>query len=249
MFSNFRTSVFALLIGLTFPGNQATAQNVSSDSSKMNVYFISGLGADKRVFAKLKLDDHFSVHHIEWIKPEKKETIKHYAGRLIAQMDTTKPFQLVGLSFGGVVASEMSDIIHPEQIILISSTPTGIPVSKGYQGLIKFLLLSPFAAPILKSTNKIVYRYFGANTPELKSLLKDILHDTDSKFLKWALKRMSSWDRKTKPENIYHIHGTNDQLIPIKLVNPDIKIEGAGHLMVYAQADQISEILNRQLKR
>lgn len=249
MFSNFRILLIFLSIGLGFFAKDAFAQALTPDSSKMNVYFLSGLGADKRVFAKLKLDDHFAVKHIEWIKPEKKETLQHYANRLIAQIDTTKPFQLVGLSFGGVIASELSDLVHPEQIILISSTPTGIPVSKGYRGLIKFLLLSPFAAPILKSTNSIVYKYFGADTPELKTLLKSILHDTDSKFLKWALNRMSSWDRKNKPENLYHIHGSADKLIQIKLVRPDVIIEGGGHLTVYKEADQISEILNRQLKR
>lgn len=248
MFSKFRIPFFLLLINIIWFG-RTIAQSSSSNQSKMNVYFLSGLGADKRVFDKLKLDDHFAVNHVAWIKPERKETIPHYAGRLVAQIDTTQPFQLVGLSFGGIIASELSDIVHPEQIILISSTPVGIPVSKGYQGLIKFLLLSPFAAPILKSTNSIVYKRFGADTPELKALLKSILHDTDSKFLKWALRRMSSWDRKKKPENLYHIHGSNDQLISIKLVKPDVTIEGGGHLMVYKEADQISEILNRQLKR
>ncbi|WP_439559365.1 alpha/beta fold hydrolase [Dyadobacter sp.] len=202
------------------------------ESSKMNVYFISGLGADKRVFDKLNLDDKIQVNHIQWIKPQRKETLAHYAERLIAQIDTTKPFKLVGLSFGGVIASEISRIVQPEQIVLISSTSVGIPVSAFNRGLIKFLLLSPFAAPVLKSTNKYVYRYFGADTPELQALLKAIFHDTDSKFLKWALVRMSTWERKTKAANIFHIHGSADKLISIKLVQPDVVIEGAGHLMV-----------------
>jgi pimeloyl-ACP methyl ester carboxylesterase len=214
----------------------------------MNVYFLSGLGADKRVFSLLKLDDQFIIHHIEWIKPLKKETLAHYAGRLVTQIDTTQQFQLVGLSFGGIIASELSDIVHPEQIVIISSTPTGAPISKFYRGLVKFLLLSPFSAPLLKSTNSFTYKFFGANTPELKSLLKDILRDTDSKFLKWALIRMSSWERKTKAENLYHIHGSADRLISIKLVKPDVVIEGGGHLLVYAQAEQISAILNKKLK-
>jgi pimeloyl-ACP methyl ester carboxylesterase len=216
-------------------------------SNKMNLYFLSGLGADKRVFSKLNLDERFDVHYIDWIKPTKKETLTHYAGRLVAQIDTTQPFQLVGLSFGGIIASELANIVHPEQIIIISSTPTGVPVSRFYRGLTKFLLLSPFAAPILKSTNSVTYKLFGANTPELKALLKSVLHDTDSKFLKWALVRMGNWKRAEKPENLYHIHGSSDKLIPIKAVKPDVAIEGAGHLMVYAQAKQISDILNKKL--
>jgi len=236
--------VFSLFFALTSHAN-AVSNHVKPD--KMNVYFLSGLGADKRVFSKLSLDDRFDVHYIDWIPRKKKEPLHDYAVRLIAQMDTTKPFQLVGLSFGGIIASELSEIVHPEQIILISSTPTNIPISKFNRGLIKFLLFSPLAAPILKSANSFTYKYFGADTPELKTLLKQILHDTDSKFLKWALTRMSEWNHPNKVKNLYHIHGSADRLIPLKIVKPDTIIEGGGHLMVYAQHEEISRILNDQL--
>lgn len=217
--------------------------------AKMNVYFLSGLGADKRVFSKLKLDERFDVHYINWIPPRKKETLHDYASRLTTQMDTTRPFQLVGLSFGGMIASELSGIVRPEQIILISSTSTSIPITRFNRGLIKFLLLSPLAAPVLKSANSATYKYFGADTPELKTLLKQILHDTDSRFLKWALTRMSEWKHPDKAEHLYHIHGSADRLIPLKMVKPDTIIEGGGHLMVYAQHGEISKILNDQLAK
>jgi len=241
--------VFCLLSAFVSYEQSETDTTVISKSAAMNIYFLSGLGADKRVFSKLQLDERFHVHYIDWIPPKKKESLHDYASRLTAQMDTTKPFQLVGLSFGGIIASELSSIVHPEQIILISSTPTSIPVSKFNRGLIKFLLLSPFAAPVLKSTNSITYKYFGADTPELKTLLKQILHDTDNKFLKWALVRMSEWKHPVKADNLYHIHGANDKLIPLKIVKPDVVIEGGGHLMVYAQHEEISKILNAQLAR
>ena len=152
------------------------------DRNKMNVYFLSGLGADERVFAKLKLDTtRFNVRHIKWIQPLKKETLHEYARRLSAQVDTTRPFHLIGLSFGGIMASVLSELIHPEQIVIISSTSTGVPVSRFNQNLIRFFLFSPLSGPILKSANSIVYDYFGANTPEMKALLKQILKDTDTR--------------------------------------------------------------------
>ena len=225
-------------------------EEVFHDQEKMNIYFLSGLGADEKVFAKLTLDTtKFNIRHIRWIRPLKKETMRDYASRLTAQIDTTKRFHLVGLSFGGIMASVLSEIIHPEQIVIISSTSTGIPVSRFYQNLIRFFLLSPLSGPILKSSNSIVYDYFGANTPEMNALLKQILKDTDTKFLKWALIRMGSWHREEKVAGIYHIHGTADKLIPIKLVKPDVKIQGGGHLMVFAQHDQISALLNEHFQK
>ena len=239
--------VFSIFSAFVSYGQAEKDTPVISKSTAMNIYFLSGLGADKRVFSKLKLDERFNVHYIDWIRPEKKESLHDYASRLTAQIDTTKPFQLVGLSFGGIIASELSSIVHPEQIILISSTPTRSPVSKFNRGLIKFLLLSPFAAPVLKSANSFTYKFFGADTPELKTLLKQILHDTDSKFLKWALISMSTWKHPIKVDNLYHMHGATDKLIPLKIVKPDVVIESGGHLMVYAQHEEISKILNAQL--
>lgn len=251
MFSNIRNSCFLLAL-LSFSGPQAISAPDSaavdlSAAKKMNVYFISGLGADERVFTKLRLDPRLNVRYIKWVRPLRKESLQHYAARLSKQIDTSQPFQLVGLSFGGVVASEIADIVCPQQVTLISSMSTGVPLSKFYQVMIRFLLMSPLSAPLLKSANRVTYRYFGADTPELKKLLKTILHDTDSKFLKWALTRMSGWNRKDRVENLFHIHGTADKLIPILIVKPDMIIEGGGHLMVYAQADQISKILNQRI--
>jgi pimeloyl-ACP methyl ester carboxylesterase len=232
----------------TIAGADITNQ-IPEKQSLMNVYFLSGLGADERAFSKLKLDEtRFNIRHIKWIKPLKKETLEHYAVRLTAQIDTTQPFHLVGLSLGGIMASILSDIVQPDQIVIISSTATGIPVSRFYQGLIKVILFHPLSGPILKSANSIVYRYFGADTPEMKALLKQILKDTDTRFMKWALIRVSSWQRNEKVKGLYHIHGTADKLIPIKLVSPDIAIEGGGHLMVLAQHEQISSLLNAHLK-
>lgn len=251
MLPDIRNSCFLLLTLLAFFKQHAYGQSNTATlhrtSEKMDVYFLSGLGADRRVFSKLKLDPRLNVKHIEWIRPLRKESLRHYAGRLVAQIDTTRPFQLVGLSFGGVIASELCDITHPVQVTLISSMSTGVPLARFYQLMIRFLLLSPLSAPLLKSANRVSYRYFGADTPELKAMLKNILHDTDSKFLKWALTRMSGWDRKDPVPNLYHIHGTADRLIPLAIVKPDTTIEGGGHLMVYAQSEQISDILNKRL--
>ena len=260
---HFLCFAFALFICITFRFQAMAQQHVSYIKSVVStyssvisktkppitVYFLSGLGADKRVFDKLTLDPGIQVKHIEWIAPLKKETLHNYATRLMAQIDTTKPFQLVGLSFGGVMASEIADITNPKKVIIISSTATGVPVSSFYRGLLKVLLASPLAAPILKSPNSLVNKYFGADTPELKALLKNILHDTNGRFLKWALIRMSSWSRPMKVSGLYHIHGTADKLIPVKLVKPDVLIDHGGHLMVYAQHEEISDVLNKELLR
>jgi pimeloyl-ACP methyl ester carboxylesterase len=67
----------------------------------MTIYCISGLGADYRVFQKLVFPSDYHVVHVEWIQPEIRETLSSYALRLLKQIDNSKPFILIGLSFGG----------------------------------------------------------------------------------------------------------------------------------------------------
>ena len=88
------------------------------------LYLISGLGADKRVFDFLDLPG-FKIHHIEWVEPGDHETVENYAKRLLNQIRTVKPI-LIGLSFGGLIAIEIGKLMETEKIILISSARQGL---------------------------------------------------------------------------------------------------------------------------
>ena len=70
----------------------------------MNVYFISGLAADRSVFKYIRLPEGYDAIYLEWIAPLPGETLPQYAERLAQQMDATKPFGVIGLSFGGMLA-------------------------------------------------------------------------------------------------------------------------------------------------
>ena len=214
----------------------------------MTIYFISGLGADKRVFKKLALPAHFEIKHIEWIPNIKNESLADYTKRLLAQMDTSKPFSLVGLSFGGIVATELSKITKPKQIIIISSVSTSRQLP-WYFKLHKILnMINILPAKFLKSPNIFLYWIFGTKNEEQKELLKQIIYDTDVVFLKWSISKIVRWDNKHKVENLYHIHGTADKIFPIRFIKPDSTIISGGHFMVYDKHEEISTILTERLE-
>ena len=89
----------------------------------MKVYFISGLAADKRVFKYIELPPDFEIVHLDWVEPLKNETLSHYSDRLSEKIDTGEPFSVIGLSMGGMIASEIAKRLNPLQTILISSVP------------------------------------------------------------------------------------------------------------------------------
>jgi len=214
----------------------------------MNVYFLSGLGVDRRMFARLKFPAQFEIDHIDWILPLKRELLINYAKRLLSQMDGSQPFVLVGYSFGGMVAVEISKLLKAEQIILISSVSTTRQIPWYYRVFGKLKLHTLIPACLFKIANPLTYWLFGAKTKEQKVFLKQILIDTDTRFLKWAISKVLTWDNKVKPKNLYHIHAIDDKILPVKYTQADAKIENGGHLMVYKQPEKISKLITEKIK-
>jgi surfactin synthase thioesterase subunit len=80
------------------------------------LYIFSGLGADESVFQKLDFTG-YRITFIHWMIPIKDESMNAYADRLLLQIKTKRPI-LIGLSFGGMMAIEVSKLIETEKIIL-----------------------------------------------------------------------------------------------------------------------------------
>lgn len=214
----------------------------------MNVYLLSGLGADKRIFARLTFPEGVVVFHIEWITPLLHESLESYAARLSSQIDHFKPFMLIGVSFGGMVAVELTRILRPHKTIIISSASHQgqIPWYYRISGVLNLHLLVPVS--ILKAPTYLTFWFFGANTREQKDLLSNILKDTDGDFLRWAISKITKWKQSSKTENLFHIHGTSDRILPLTFIKPDLEIKNGGHLMVYEQHELISDVLAEQLR-
>jgi len=214
----------------------------------MTLYFLSGLGADKRVFKKLILPELYTIVHIDWLIPDKDESIENYSKRLSAVINTSEPFCIIGLSFGGIVATELSKIVCPEKIIIISSVSTNHEFP-WYFKLFKHLYIHLFLSEkVLKKKNKILFWLMGARSMKEKAILHQIVKETDLTFFKWAITQILHWKQKQPVPNLIRIHGTHDYIFPIKNIFPSHNINQGGHLMVYAQANEVSSMLTHILK-
>lgn len=207
------------------------------------IYFISGLGADKRVFSFLDLSFCQSIF-IDWIVPEKNELLEKYAIRLRQQISDDFPL-IIGIFFGGMLVTEMAKADKKIKAIIISSNKlhSELPL---YFRLGKYLpLYKLLPSFILKKVTLILKGVPGAKGEGQKKNLKQIILDTNTDFLKWAIGAILNWDNKVIPENLIHIHGTADRVLPYRLVKADDTILNGTHVMPLNQHEEISNLLRK----
>jgi pimeloyl-ACP methyl ester carboxylesterase len=202
------------------------------------IYLFSGLGADYRAFQKIELEG-FHKQFIVWETPFENERLTAYTQRLLKQITTDNPI-LIGLSFGGIVATEVAKLIPVEQVILISSVATRseLPFYFRHAGFVGLHRLIPFLQ--LVKLHQLNCWLFGVKSESDKMILKAIIADTHPDFLLWAIDKIVRWKNNTRLPNIKQLHGTADKLFPNYCNNASIRIQAGGHFMVLNKADEIN---------
>lgn len=204
------------------------------------IYIFSGLGVDKRVFDNIDFSG-LNIAFVDWINPLKNETFESYAYRISKDFENNSI--LIGLSFGGMLAVEVSKIIPVKKVILIASAKNKNELPKWFLLAGKLKLNRIVPSTLLKSTNFITNWLFGATTSTEKLLLKNIIKDTDPTFLKWAINQIVNWKNLSVPQNCIHIHGTTDRILPAKYLKVDYSIKNGGHFMTVNKANEIEKII------
>ena len=212
---------------------------------KRTVYCISGLGADEKVFANLRVDG-YELIHIPWLRPHKNETLVTYAKRMAASFRHETPV-LLGVSFGGMLGIEIARQLPLQKLIIVSSikSVTELPPWMkvvGKMQLNKFLPVRSY-----KFTEKVDNNRLGVSNEEEKKMVQAYRKTADSVYINWAINKVVNWKNNWQPDNLIHIHGDQDKMFPIKRIKATHIIKGGTHLMIYNRAKEIGEYLEKVL--
>jgi len=209
----------------------------------MKIYAFSGLGADQRIFTYLRLDA--ELVPIQWIDPLLNESLASYAHRLANQIDTSEPFALLGVSFGGMLAAELSHSLNPDFTILISSAANRLELPWLATIAHKYQLVNRIPLRLFKPPTWIAWVGFPFHRHN-RTVAQGIIRDMDPTFIKWAIGAIVTWERENSPDRFHHIHGRLDPILPLKR-RMCAEVMGRGHFIVLKKADQISTELNKLL--
>ena len=202
-----------------------------------------GLAASSMVFENIKLDGKkYSLHRIDWIQPEKNESIKTYCVRLSKKIKHKNPI-LLGVSFGGIIAQELDKIIKVKKLIIVSSVkshkeyPILYKIARDYQlnNALPFGMFDNFIKFSLKlNINKLYKRI---------DLAERYLTERNEIYLEWAVWSLLNWKQEKHRPDLIHIHGDKDKVFPIENISKCIKIKGGRHEMIILKAKWFNENL------
>jgi pimeloyl-ACP methyl ester carboxylesterase len=210
------------------------------------MYFTSGIGADYRLFTHLRLPAGFEKEYIHWVPPIQNEKLADYAVRLTTQIDSSQPFALAGLSLGGIMSVEMAKHVKPVCTILISSVPVSAHLPKYYRLAGQLGLGKLVPASLLKAVTSAKHALMMRPAAN-RQLMMDVIRDGDDRFIRWALTAVLEWENTQVPTPLYHIHGTRDEVFPIRLTQPTHTVKKAGHMFLLYRADLVNEFLSEIL--
>jgi pimeloyl-ACP methyl ester carboxylesterase len=210
------------------------------------IYLIPGVGANDIIFENLDLSG-YEVVHLKWPKHKKGENLQAYVKKLLPQIKKDTQPILIGMSFGGVVAVELSKLVNPFKVILISSIKTyhERPLKLLFLNSLKFHRLIP--GKLVVEFRFWMRWFLGKLSTHDLQLIDRMIEDINIEFNEWAVDQVIHWKNEEIPANLTHIHGTRDRIFPHFYIKDAIWIKGGTHFMVVNRAKEISKIIRKEL--
>lgn len=176
----------------------------------------------------------------EFIPPENNETLVSYASRMANRIPANS--FVAGVSFGGIVALEISRIVRPRGCILISSIRQPEELPPWFRG---WRVLGG------RRTNALL-RTIGAAAsmvPRFACTSSTIrvskLAGAGGQWHRWATASVVDWQPypEFKACPLLQIHGSADSTFPIRYVNPDVTVAGGRHALPTSNPIETAEAI------
>lgn len=209
------------------------------------VYFLSGLGANARTFSLLNLSWCKPVF-VPWMPVLAGDTLRSYALRLFDTHIQNEQACIAGLSFGGMLTTEMA-LAHPHtRCFLLSTNKT----SSEFPWWLKTGRVLPMYRARTKNTGtdrftKAGLRWFlGPKDAQVEALVQSIAAETDPLLTIRFIDLIMGWKNKLVPQNIFQVHGSADRLLPASLVkNAHVVIPHGTHIAIMNDADVVGRLM------
>lgn len=207
------------------------------------IYLFPGQGSDYRIFKNIKFPKTTDTLCINYPEPFEGERLPEYAARIAAQIDTDKSHIFLGVSMGGMICSELSEIVPAEKIIIISSAKCRKELPRHYR-FQSVVPVNRFVPPkIVKAGALFLQPLVEPAGNKDKACFKSMLSSKTPVYLKRTANMIINWRKNDCSDKIIHIHGDSDNTLPLKNIKADYIIPGGSHMMTLTRAGDLQKIL------
>ncbi|NNC45478.1 MAG: alpha/beta hydrolase [Winogradskyella sp.] len=191
-----------------------------------------GMAAHPLIFEHIKLpESQFKIHWLEWLIPEKQESLEHYAKRMITNI-TEDNVVLLGVSFGGILVQEMSKHMSLHKLIVVSSVKSHHELPKRLKLLRYTKAYKILPTQLLGNIDLLAKFTFGETVSKRIELYKKYLSVTDKRYLDWAIEQVVNWSQEEPMDDAVYIHGERDAIFPHSCTGNCIVVKGGTHIMI-----------------
>jgi pimeloyl-ACP methyl ester carboxylesterase len=217
--------------------------------AKTTIYLFPGEGSDERIFSKMSFDSNYRVVHVVLPTPDSGATMQSYAKAISLQIDTSENFIFIGVSLGGMVCVELSDYLKPLKTIIISSAKcrSELPHRYRFQRIVPINKLVP--EKLVKTGARFLQPIVEPDRDLHAEIFNSMLAGKSPTYYKRTVDLILNWKRNKAPENIIHIHGTNDHTLPIRNIKADYVIEGGSHMMTLTRGEEVNGVVQEVLRK
>ncbi len=207
------------------------------------IYAIPGLATTGKLFEGLKVNN-CEIKVLNWPQPPEGIALEEYAKLFVQHIDQTKPFCLLGVSFGGMLCSELSHLVKAEKVILISSCKNRkeLPWMIRVQ---KYVAIYNLFSEKFLMANAFRVRWLLGFKNDYRKIFKQMLREMPENYIKRSIKMIVNWENTKMPKDCIHIHGKKDRLLFFSCVKADHGIENGSHAMIVYDVGEINELLNK----
>jgi thioesterase domain-containing protein len=203
--------------------------------SRIPVYFMPGLAASPTIFERIQLpEDLFEMYFLEWVLPNPDESLSAYAQRMASQVHDPTAI-LVGVSFGGILVQEMKAFLQPRKVLIISSVKSNREFPRRFKVARTTKAYKLLPTGVLQDVELLVKFALGDQMKRKLHLYENYLQMRDKRYLDWAIEQVICWERTTVDSEIIHIHGTHDEVFPLKYIQNCMPVKEGTHAMILSK--------------
>lgn len=212
-------------------------------------YFIGGIATDIHLYDYPMKKIPGSVY-LPFPQYTKGDTMAGYASKFIPLIDTSRPFNIVANSMGGIMTMELVKHIHPGKIILVSSVKCREEMpwllrQLQYSNLHKLLPGKAFIAGVQYGSRFIKEI---SQTPGVRDTVIQMAKNNPPDFLYWCVNAIAKWHGKNDyRKDIIHIHGTKDAMFPYRNIRNAVPVLNGTHNMLLTRKEEITALLVEHL--